>query len=844
MKVRKEIYEGMDKGKKTKSKYLILSFILFFVFLSSTRAVITLISPEDGAWTSGTKDTIEFVFNHTLAREATCTLYINGTERGSKVVPAGESVTFYSNSTIYEGRQEWYVKCKNETSEEISSRYTLNVDRTEPKVDLLSPEDGGWINNFVFKFNVTDNLADILSCKILINGNVLGTESVWQGENSIRSSQIADGKYNWEINCSDRAGNSKLSASRTVNIDTKSPVVVLESPSDWSYTNKATITFRFNVSDNLDTVMNCSLYIDDRLNQSISAENGTSKEIAVDRISEGIHSWEIRCKDEVNIGYSEKRKIVIDFTKPSISLSSPLDGYITDDSTPTFGFNVGDNLSPKLNCSLIIIEENIEESAIVEKGYATITSSRLTDGDKSWKIKCRDLAGNENESQIWRIRIIPHIDVILPSPGTVYTGNDTLDIKITSDQLLSSAKLEWNGVNDTVPFACDGYSCVGRKSGLVSGVTNKFRVWASGSKSGYWGVSGERDITYLISFRPPSAERAFVITLVELPIITWSAIVIVIVCILLAIGFMLSKLFVIPEWEAWIRNEFGQVMYSILLLVLFAAFAGVYDSIASEMAKSILQQKKMVFSYNVNTGRWSWAEGTMTDCPSPCHLYIARGFMGYVYERGGGMYKGLVNLYAKSYFIESIAVGGSFGLLIPKPGLLGFGFGYPLYAGRAVYNNALKTAAINLGKLLPYIKLQEMFLYYVPAIIAPLFPFGVILRIPFFTRKLGGLLIAICFGIYFVFPLTYILGWYTIDVSQVNIGESLKLASDARDLFTIVPDIGPLFDDGSVYDAIGKYYIPAYFLPIFALLVTLGFIKHFSPMIGGDTEIAGLSRLI
>jgi hypothetical protein len=45
-------------------------------------------------------------------------------------------------------------------------------------------------------------------------------------------------------------------------------------------------------------------------------------------------------------------------------------------------------------------------------------------------------------------------------------------------------------------------------------------------------------------------------------------------------------------------------------------------------------------------------------------------------------------------------------------------------------------------------------------------------------------------------------------------------------------------------NSIGRLMVPAFFLPVVIIIVTVAFVKGLSPLLGGDVEIAGLTHLI
>ena len=233
------------------------------------------------------------------------------------------------------------------------------------------------------------------------------------------------------------------------------------------------------------------------------------------------------------------------------------------------------------------------------------------------------------------------------------------------------------------------------------------------------------------------------------------------------------------------------------------------------------------------------------------------------------------------------------------------GFSFNPYAGVTMFGDSL-------GYLLPFLftwiasfMVQERFLAMIQYTLFPLLlALGLILRTFFFTRKLGGLLMAIAIGLYTVYPLMYILLgsqyaftetdiWYdkwnplicscdTTDmwwmgpgaatlggsiVQQVGqqagvISEplncpvrfcSLDLAGmimlSARapatlGVWSADPLVLPVHWLFNLCTIVGALMVPALFIPVVIIIVTVSFVKGLSPLLGGDVEIAGLTHLI
>jgi len=157
----------------------------------------------------------------------------------------------------------------------------------------------------------------------------------------------------------------------------------------------------------------------------------------------------------------------------------------------------------------------------------------------------------------------------------------------------------------------------------------------------------------------------------------------------------------------------------------------------------------------------------------------------------------------------------------------------------------------------------------------PLLTAGIILRTFFFTRKLGGLMMAIALVLYTIWPLMYILVapqvlalgsrlWVDrfdmrnnmcednffyappeencpIRLNVVSLSELILLTGILSYITIGVLDIS-FFP--AVLQSFASMMAFAVFVPLVVVLTSISAIKGLSGMLGGDTEIAGLTRLI
>jgi len=186
-----------------------------------------------------------------------------------------------------------------------------------------------------------------------------------------------------------------------VTVDDNPPTVVLIGPINNYNTTNETNTFEFNVTDELSGIENCSLYINEELNNT----NDNIIEGAINNItsnlSEGEYTWEIRCYDNssaYNLGISESRVIRVDKSPPEIMLISPENAYIWNESNNIiFEYETNDTTDIS-NCSLWI-NGSIYQTQESEKNKIENFTQYLDNGDYEWWINCTDILGFSNISE-------------------------------------------------------------------------------------------------------------------------------------------------------------------------------------------------------------------------------------------------------------------------------------------------------------------------------------------------------------------------------------------------------------------------------------------------------------
>ncbi|RLG20052.1 hypothetical protein DRN67_00995 [Candidatus Micrarchaeota archaeon] len=288
---------------------------------------------------------------------------------------------------------------------------------------------------------------------------------------------------------------------------------------------------------------------------------------------------------------------------------------------------------------------------------------------------------------------------------------------------------------------------------------------------------------------------------------------------------------------------------------------------------------------------------------APCHIRVAQIYLEIMYENMFEMTRDLLVTGSLVSAISNFSI--TFEMLIPPWTSATF---VPFSSLNMIFET-LYFCFNTLTKMMILLKFQIYFLSYVWRALFPmLLVLGVILRTFWFTRRLGGLLIAIAIGIYVAMPLLYVLSYYILggtsagtyvvkidpsaygditseheqlfesggaygtpytlvehpelqdmgDVAhRINsienrnyVGDILSVAGSAAVAGSPVPIPGVptennwVVGDDGVLENTAKLLIYATFVPFMVLMTTISFIKGLSPLLGGDIEIAGITHLI
>jgi hypothetical protein len=388
----------------------------------------------------------------------------------------------------------------------------------------------------------------------------------------------------------------------------------------------------------------------------------------------------------------------------------------------------------------------------------------------------------------------------------------------------------------------------------------------------------------------------------------WQAVAVIAAVISMAfaaMGYLLAHMFRLHELEVWAKEE------------VYQAIASAFIIGAAVIAVTLI--------VNLSCTLVGGCGGTGGD-----HLDMAINILNNTKTNVSLQLQYLFELSMRVGFIKSMGKYYDFSL---GPGseacLVGvcttaFGWSWFMWAGSSVIADSIDYSFSVMIPVISSIFAQFWMLKFIQATLFPsLLALGIILRTFFFTRKVGGLLIAIAIALYTVYPLMYVmLGSYMTftprkfyypnndwthgyafascaggqylpgggssnapfctgfpgmlsfiipglptavgnfgnadfmfrngcDASDPNScpGGSVCTSNAGGDNYCGTnpkPDVyaGMRSEYDGVLPIVGYLMVPAFFIPLIIILVTVAFIRNLSPMLGGDVEIAGLTKFI
>ncbi|MEM2121742.1 MAG: hypothetical protein QXU20_03755, partial [Candidatus Woesearchaeota archaeon] len=384
----------------------------YFVYITDTIAPnIQLINPENNTVMSQFEIVFSYIPQDTNTID-TCALYSNISGSFSKIVENNTIIKDFENNlttTINnEGIFVWNVWCNDSAgnSKFGLQNYTLKIDFSPPKINLISPQNNHFENEtniITFIANATDTYSNISYCKLIVNDEVKSEKYNIINDMPFNFTIfLTNGNYTWRVNCTDYFGfeNSSTTYNLTVMvIDSQPPFLTIIHPENNSYLSNETVYFNYTPQDSTG-IENCSLIINNSIIQTDYEVENFIENYFVTTLEEGFYVWKIGCYDnssEYNYGESTEYTLIVDLTNPQIILISPENNSYSKSNTNFTYMPIDSNLNTCIlfgNFSGIWKEESINYNPTTDQ--TNLFLKTLEDGIFVWNVWCNDSSGRNS----------------------------------------------------------------------------------------------------------------------------------------------------------------------------------------------------------------------------------------------------------------------------------------------------------------------------------------------------------------------------------------------------------------------------------------------------------------
>jgi len=237
----------------------------------------------------------------------------------------------------------------------------------------------------------------------------------------------------------------------------------------------------------------------------------------------------------------------------------------------------------------------------------------------------------------------------------------------------------------------------------------------------------------------------------------WSGMVgvaLFIVLLLLSLGYMAAIFMQDERLKAWVGRELGQVFFSAVIIIVAVLLVGSLDSWLKVLSLAGSSDWQDYVNYGVCCvpGNGCALPQASNVRGRACHIEIASDYLQILYETSRQSASTYLSNYGWYAFLARISVSTTIVMKFMA------GLSFSPFAGLEMTAEFFSTLFDLAIKTMMLIRAQQMFLDF---LWYPFFPvmisMGLVLRIFYFTRKLGGMLIAISLALYVAFPMFYVL---------------------------------------------------------------------------------------
>lgn len=280
------------------------------------------------------------------------------------------------------------------------------------------------------------------------------------------------------------------------------------------------------------------------------------------------------------------------------------------------------------------------------------------------------------------------------------------------------------------------------------------------------------------------------------------------VFVLYGLAYMIGMGFQLPKVRTWAKNEFYQAVVSAIILgslmILLASINGMMNNLAGLPGDTVCRLD---------------LSGPAVACP----IVTARDFLS-------DRYTALIGTYA-AMATTNVLIGSLASMrMMVAPHQQGWGISVTsgLSLVSDLFGIVMQFCGIGIGLLW----VNRSVIEFSAVQLMALFPVGCVMRSFPWTRGAGAAIMALCIGLYVVYPLLLALDAQVVQRDVQNIPGGCSMGDLNGCLQGWFVEIA--------YDVV----IVTMFLPVFNLSLTFTFTKQLAQLLGGDIDVSALAKLL
>ncbi len=239
--------------------------------------------------------------------------------------------------------------------------------------------------------------------------------------------------------------------------------------------------------------------------------------------------------------------------------------------------------------------------------------------------------------------------------------------------------------------------------------------------------------------------------------------------VLVSLVYMLSELLMNDKMKIWAKMELVEIFYSAVIISLMIVGLPVIDAVVQGAlvgAGGTAMTSAYILTLDTEGGGQDYVrydicgeeiakhEQSVYHGINSCHMRLAIWYLREVFNEAKDFAFDIYLSYIFTSMVAEFTINIEY--LFAKPGF----FTFNPWRGFFTMGNTIKSLVFSWAiKIMMLTKFQEIMLSFIAKALFPaLFVAGAILRTFAFTRRLGGLLLAMAIALYFIFPAFYAFG--------------------------------------------------------------------------------------